>query len=73
MAHLVVSSLAVALLAPKAGLFAESDVSHLVNSEQVICVMLTQLCEKLDAVREVAGKCSVRLLSDQEGSPYAHM
>ena len=30
--------------------------------------MLTQLCEKLDAVREVAGKCLVRLLSDQEGS-----
>ena len=69
MAHLVVSSLAVALLAPKAGLFAESDVSSTpVNSEQVICVMLTQLCEKLDAVREVAGKCLVRLLSDQEGS-----
>ena len=42
------------------------------DSQQVICVMLTQLCEKLDSVREVAGKCLVRLLSCPENGPV-HM
>ncbi len=68
-AHLVVASLAMALPPPKSGLFAENSASTApVDSEQVVCVMLTQLCEKLDAVREVAGKCLVRLLRTPESN-----
>lgn len=41
-----------------------------IKSHRVICVILKQLCEKLDTVRDVAGNCLVRLLQ-VSGDIYA--
>jgi hypothetical protein len=58
-----VSSLAVPIAAHPDSTTASVDS---IDSHRVISVLLKQLCEKLDTVRDVAGQCLVRLLSTPE-------